>query len=978
MKSLFRISSTIKKLDASEIELSQLIKDYKKQTDSIKRSELLLQILQYADSAFWEKPYKEVLTLIETISHEFSTKLSNCLKGPEIFVQLADRDSIFNIALIGFLQKLVYDDSRAKSFAQSDLMSDILRCMCMLCDSQFLEKIEEGKVSQLLCILESLHSFFSAVLGYTSCSKKFIKSKLIAPVIYLSKLCFAKSFNNIYKSNIGLDLLLKVLQSDSGVSSDLLDAVIGLNMSEDLISFVEAPESFVIPFVPQIILLLRVFLENCIRASKPEAFSVFLKFKGFQVLANSILLVIANPSSEQITNFFEITLLQTLPKWVPESITKTPKIVQSVCNQLLQFSFVGLGSIEFPKSFGDSFLIDREKVTESFFTSDSKNMDHRLGSKEAFTALVEAFVSCKHTGVRILILEVFYTLFQGHPDNFFLSYESGDFLKVFRTISIESNVAEVVSLLKLLEWSCTSSRFVPLSELRYLQEVLQSCFEILRRTSTPSSNEHIISLFRYLLLFSHSLLDFHPAFQNVFQELGLLKMLTEIVNSEFLSLKKKEEFLGKDFALVASALKKLLYNSSSNLQCFRLLNIQHDLYGMLEDSQRRSYCLYVLDDQVDLENVSQLLVLLQNFEVNLGCKEDVLKSLIHMVAKGQQSQTVFRDAGGFEVLISLLSSLEFVSDRLLTEQIVQSIFRLITVAITDFPLNRAYFWSNIGWTALSESLVLIKASQFSKVLDILFHLAVENVDDIDKSPYADVDDFVSLQSPFKRTSISGTAPQVLERPHSSRFWNSFSLFARKKSMDEEIVFPRKLSELNTKSDGNFIVINAEAFLIGLHCVVSNNLERAKDFFSSLLSILLSNRGAGVHSSVQVLSSSGFLQHLFVFLSKQKLLFEADQRLMSLAHDVIILIGGYNMTRIELELFYQQLPSLFLEIAPLMIAAYPQSYSCIEFAPHRSFEAFLQTTPFIDPIVSTDGKMRSFICSFVRMLFQCLDSDCRIY
>lgn len=183
--------------------------------------------------------------------------------------------------------------------------------------------------------------------------------------------------------------------------------------------------------------------------------------------------------------------------------------------------------------------------------------------------------------------------------------------------------------------------------------------------------------------------------------------------------------------LIMEIVSCLLSQNSSNAKLFRELGGARVAHNMVPYKLCRSQALNIVStlllSTAGEDDMLTLLGLMHTAQMeDLELKNSVLKSLLNTLRESHRTRTVFRKAGGFVYVVSVLISMEGSLsmpakppwDKVKRQEIfsiLKTILNTLTVSMRYEPANAKFFETEVRWKSLCTALRLLGCFDSDKV-----------------------------------------------------------------------------------------------------------------------------------------------------------------------------------------------------------------------------------------------------------------------
>ena len=353
-------------------------------------------------------------------------------------------------------------------------------------------------------------------------------------------------------------------------------------------------------------------------------------------------------------------------------------------------TFCGHQELKMPTStLGSSTLYQ----LDSFELPEPINKGSTVRNLLAFQVLQTVFHKSTSEYLDIIILDAVSTIYSADNANYFLS-DSLSFLPqcadkiTFKSVTVQEKFYYLV------EFLVHQLKHVPCKELIAISLILKA-----------KSNEQCCHLAVKSLI---SMIKFDVMFKNVLREIGMLEALIGCLNA-YAEQSKADEKTDKNSLgeVVALALTELISGNSANANVFRDaggVQILLELAHLRGSSTSRQTAISLLQQLIlasgSEQDMTVLLELLQSAKTH-PAKQSYINALIICLRDSHRCRAVFRKAGGFNYLISVLLSmdqslalsLEEAAGPIIMDILfqLQSVFNCLSVAMRYEPANANFF-----------------------------------------------------------------------------------------------------------------------------------------------------------------------------------------------------------------------------------------------------------------------------------------------
>lgn len=229
------------------------------------------------------------------------------------------------------------------------------------------------------------------------------------------------------------------------------------------------------------------------------------------------------------------------------------------------------------------------------------------------------------------------------------------------------------------------------------------------------------------------LIKTNQIYKDAFRELGLLEMTISCLQKFAVLLKEKYVDQKEDVQidsqqkelgfLIMDIISCLLSHNSANAKLFRELGGARVAHNMVPYKICRNQALNIVStlllSTAGEDDMSTLLGLMHTAQMeDLELKNAVLKSLLNTLRESHRTRTVFRKAGGFVYVVSVLISMEGSLnipakppwDKVKRQEIfsiLKTILNTLTVSMRYEPANAKFFETEVRWKSLCAALRLL-------------------------------------------------------------------------------------------------------------------------------------------------------------------------------------------------------------------------------------------------------------------------------
>ncbi len=343
----------------------------------------------------------------------------------------------------------------------------------------------------------------------------------------------------------------------------------------------------------------------------------------------------------------------------------------------------------------------------------------------AFQSLLNIFNKAQTYQLCCMVLDAVRGVYTKDECNYFILESQNLLLFSFEETSIKIlNRTNDIQLkfIELLEFIVYEMRFVPCKELISMGMSLQNY----------NCNLWSINCAQFLL----RLLKSNQMYKDALRELGLFEMIVSCLHKFAVLLKEKhvqerDEQSGelidphqKELGfLVMDLVCTLLAHNAANAKLFRELGGARLAHNMVPYKLCRSQALNIVStlllSTAGEDDMSTLLGLMHTARLeDLELKNAVLRSLLHTLRESHRTRTVFRKAGGFVYVVSVLISMEGCLSRPAKPPwdqvrkceifaILKTILNTLTVSMRYEPANAKFFETEVRWKSLYAAIKLL-------------------------------------------------------------------------------------------------------------------------------------------------------------------------------------------------------------------------------------------------------------------------------
>ncbi len=182
--------------------------------------------------------------------------------------------------------------------------------------------------------------------------------------------------------------------------------------------------------------------------------------------------------------------------------------------------------------------------------------------------------------------------------------------------------------------------------------------------------------------------------------------------------------------LIMEIVTQLIFHNMANAKIFRELGGARIAHNMVPYRLCRSQALTIVSTLLlttaGEDDMSTLLGLMHTAEMeDLELKNAVLRSLLNTLRESHRTRTVFRKAGGFVYVVSVLISMEGAlstparppwdrAQKVQVFTILKTILNTLTVSMRYEPANAKFFETEVKWRSLCAALKLLGCFDVSR------------------------------------------------------------------------------------------------------------------------------------------------------------------------------------------------------------------------------------------------------------------------
>jgi WD repeat and FYVE domain-containing protein 3 len=389
--------------------------------------------------------------------------------------------------------------------------------------------------------------------------------------------------------------------------------------------------------------------------------------------------------------------------------------------------FISAGSVEL-KPIGTNINTNIFKI-EGFKVPQPIGKGRTLRNIHAFQCILNLFNKAQTYDLCYHVLNSIRNIYQKDECNYFILESQNILLYSLddSSLKIHNRTNEIQQkFIEILEFIVFNLKFVPCKELISIGLSIQNY----------NCTKWSINCASFLL----KLVKVDPVYKDAFRELGLLEMTVSCLH-KFASL-LKEKYVDDDSDLsqnenvniidqnqkelgflIMDIVTCLLSQNSANAKVFRELGGARLAHNMVPYKLCRQQALNIVStlllSTTGEDDMSTLLGLMHTAKIaDLNLKNSILRSLLFTLRESHRTRTVFRKAGGFvyvlSVLISMEGSLKIPAtppwDKVKINEvftILKTILTIITVSMRYEPANANFFESEVRWKSLYSALKLI-------------------------------------------------------------------------------------------------------------------------------------------------------------------------------------------------------------------------------------------------------------------------------